>query len=61
MSNDRLTDEAGVSADCKHPELEYLGEGRGVKYLRCDVCSRVYVLQEGLVLAIPTVASSPEG
>ena len=47
MSNNRLTDEAEVSADCKHPVPEYLGENRGVKFLRGDVCSRVYVLQEG--------------
>jgi hypothetical protein len=61
MSNNRLTDEAEVSADCKHPEPEYLGENRGVKFLRCDVCSRVYVLQEGRVWAIPTVVRSPQG
>jgi hypothetical protein len=61
MSNNRLTDEAELSADCKHPEVEYLGENRGVKFLRCDVCSRVYVVQEGLVWAIPTVVRSPEG
>ncbi len=61
MSNNRLTDEAEVSADCKHPELEYLGENRGMKFLRCDVCSRVYLLQEGHAWAIPTVVRSPEG
>ncbi len=58
MSNNRLTDEAEVSADYKHPP-EYLGENRGVKFLRCDVCSRVYVLQEGRVWATPTVVRSP--
>src|SRR3954466_5078707 len=47
MSNNRLTNQAEVSADCKHPEVEYLGENRGLKFLRCEVCSRVYVLQEG--------------
>ena len=61
MSNNRLTDEAEVSADCKHPELEYLGENRGMKFLRCDVCSRVYVLQEGRGWAIPIVERSHEG
>ena len=61
MSNNRLTDEAEVSADCEHPVPEYLGENRGVKFLRGDVCSRVYVLQEGRVWAIPTVVRSPEG
>jgi hypothetical protein len=61
MSNNCLTDEAEVSADCTHSELEFLGENRGVKFLRCDVCSRVYVLQEGRVWAFPTVVRSPEG
>jgi hypothetical protein len=61
MSTDRVTDEAEVSADCKHPDLEYLGENRGMKFLRCDVCSRVYVFQEGRVWAIPTVARSSQG
>jgi len=60
MSNNRLTHEAEVSADCKHPELEYLGENRGVRFPRCEVCSRIYVLQEGRVWAIPTVVRSPE-
>ena len=60
MSNNRLTDEAEVPADCNHLELEYLGENRGAKFLRCEVCSTVYVLQEGRVWPIPTVVRSRE-
>ena len=60
MSNNRLTNEAEVSADCKHPEMEYLGENRGAKFLRCEVCSKVYLFQEGRVWAIPTVVRSRE-
>ncbi len=59
MSNHRLTREAEVSAHCKHPEMEYLGENRGARFLRCEACSKVYVLQGGRVLAIPTVVPSP--
>ena len=59
MSNHRLRIEAEVSADCKHPDLEYLGENRGARFLRCERCSRVYVLQDGRVWAIPTVVRSP--
>lgn len=59
MSNHRLTKEAEVSADCKHPDLEYLGENRGATFVRCEACSRVYILQNGRVLAIPTVVRSP--
>ena len=61
MSNNRLTNEVEPSPDCKHPELEYLGENRGVKFLRCEMCLRVYVVEEGRVLAIPTVVRSLEG
>jgi len=61
MSTNRLIEEAEVSADCKHPDLEYLGENRGMKFLRCDVCARVYVFQDGRVLALPTVVRSREG
>jgi hypothetical protein len=60
MSNDRLTKAAGVSADCNHPEIEYLGENRGAKFLRCEVCSKAYVIQEGRVWAIPIVVRSRE-
>jgi len=59
MSNNRLTNEAEVSADCKHPDLEYLGETSGARFLRCEACSKVYVLQDGRVWAIPTVVRSP--
>jgi hypothetical protein len=59
MSNHRLTKEAEVSADCKHPELENLGESRGARFLRCEACSKVFILQDGRVWAIPTVERSP--
>ena len=67
MSNDPLTKEAEVSADCeypdieycKHPDMEYLGENSGAMFLRCEACSKVYVLQDGRVWAIPTVARNP--
>ena len=47
MSNNQLTKEAEVSADCEHPEMEYLGENQGA-------------FHEGRVWAIPTVARSRE-
>jgi hypothetical protein len=40
---------------CPHPGLEYLGQNRDARFMRCDSCGEVFVLQGGQVWAIPAV------
>ena len=40
---------------CSHPGLEYLGQNRDARFMRCDSCGEVFVLQGGQVWAIPAV------
>jgi hypothetical protein len=42
---------------CPHPGLEYLGQNRDARFMRCDFCGEVFVLQGGQVWAIPAVRS----
>jgi hypothetical protein len=40
---------------CSHPDLEYLGQNRDARFMRCDACGDVFVLWAGQVWAIPAV------
>jgi hypothetical protein len=45
----------GVVDACQHKELEYLGENGDARFLRCEGCRMVFVLQGGEAWGIPAV------
>lgn len=42
--------------ECQHKDVEYLGDNRDVRFLRCAGCGAVFVLQGGLAWALPAAA-----
>jgi len=42
---------------CAHPDIEYLGDNREVRFLRCGACAQVFVIQNGRSWAFPALPS----
>ena len=43
---------------CPHEDVEYLGDNRDARFLRCASCGVVFVLQGGLAWALPPPSRS---
>jgi len=44
-----------VDGGCTHSGLEHLGNNRDARFLRCDSCGQVFVLQDGRAWALPAL------
>jgi nitrite reductase/ring-hydroxylating ferredoxin subunit len=50
-----------VDQGCAHSELEYLGNNRGVRFLRCESCKAVFVLHSGEAWRLPATEATQDG
>ena len=39
--------------ECKHEQIEYLGDNRDARFMRCEHCRAVFILQGGTVWTVP--------
>ena len=58
MRNDFSPKQAEASAGCNHREMEYVGSNQGARFLRCEACSKLYVVQDGRIWSLPLLARS---
>jgi len=46
-----------VAEECGHSGLEHLGNNRDARFIRCESCGRVFVLQDGRTWTLPALRS----
>ena len=46
--------------ECTHENVEYLGDNRDARFMRCEQCHAVFVLQAGTVWTIPPAHNDDE-
>jgi len=41
--------------DCSHSTIEHLGNDHDARFIRCEGCHQVFVVQGGMTLAVPAM------
>ncbi len=44
-----------LTEECGHSGLEHLGNNRDARFMRCESCGQVFVLQEGRAWTLPVL------